>query len=268
MNNTYKQLARGMKAVIVLAGLLLSGAASAQSGPVGNEWIVPGQQYYRVKILRNGLYKLNYQYLTQAGIAGVAPSQLQIWRRGRELATYKGGSTTVLDPTSFVEFYAIQNDGRLDRELYKRAEDQAHMLYSFYTDTASYFITWSVGAAARPGRAMAQPVTAAGTPHPYRLLNRVQVKANIYLDSPLSRLPDRQTFLPWLEGGEGFFGGGGTNTADSLRNVSPVGPAPRVEVLTPNWSLAIWHLSGMEVVVGCGCLGSPPVRSRPWPSGP
>ena len=214
--------------LVLLLGLLLSSAAvRAQSGPVGNEWIVPGQQYFKVKIVRDGLYKLNYQYLTQAGIAGVAPSQLQVWRRGRELARYVGGNAAVLDPTTFLEFYALRNDGRLDAELYKDPTAQPHQFYSFYTDTASYFITWAVGSAARPGRAMSQPTAAGGTAQPHWLTSQVNLKVNLYLDTP----PVRFTYLPWMEPGEGFFGGGSDEVdCDSIiRNVAPTGPAPVLE---------------------------------------
>lgn len=226
----YAQPSRSWALVLLLLGLLLGGPASrAQSGPVGNEWIVPGQQYYKVKILKDGLYKLDYQYLTRAGIIGVAPSQLQIWRRGRELARYVGGNPVVLDPTTFISFYAIRNDGLLDAELYKQALDQPHPFYNFYTDTASYFITWSVGAAARPGRPMSQPTALGGTPHPHRLTSQLNLKVNFYLDAPAVAL----NYLPWLEPGEGFFGGGTQNApCDSIiRNVATTGPPPTVEVL-------------------------------------
>jgi hypothetical protein len=236
MNKNYGQLTIEWARLWMLLGLLLSGAfAQAQSGPVGNEWIVPGQQYYKVKIVKDGLYKLDYQYLTQAGITGVAPRQLQIWRRGREITRYVGGNANALDPTTFLEFYAIRNDGRLDVELYKRPQDQAHQYYSFYTDTAAYFITWNT---ARNGRDMTQPTATAGTPHPHRLAVQVNIKRQAFFDTPV----DRYNYLPWLEPGEGYFGYAYQNAppynpfppapADSLaRGVAPTGPAPSVELL-------------------------------------
>ena len=132
MNKMYKKLSRGWQGIAGMVLLLLvAGAAWAQSGPVGNEWIVPSQQYYKVKILKDGLYKLDYQYLAQAGISGVAPGQLQVWRRGREMAIYGGGNQAVLDPTTFLEFYAVHNDARLDGGLYKQPEDQAHQYLAY-----------------------------------------------------------------------------------------------------------------------------------------
>ncbi|GAC1590650.1 MAG: hypothetical protein NVS3B25_09340 [Hymenobacter sp.] len=229
MLNIYAQGSRYWQLFLLLCALLPGAAARGQSGPVGNEWIVPGQKYYKVKILKDGLYKLDYQYLTQAGIGGVAPSQLQLWRRGRELARYVGGNAAALDATSFLEFYAVRNDGRLDVELYRQPIDQPHPYYNFYTDTASYFITWGVGAAARPGRAMSQPGAAGGAVHPHRLSTQLNLKVNAYVDTPVNQY----NYLPWLEPGEGFFGSG-TQTAVSdsvIRNVAPTGPPPQVEVL-------------------------------------
>ncbi|MBF9140724.1 putative type IX secretion system sortase PorU2 [Hymenobacter properus] len=217
-----RQLSLGL--LVLCMGLGMA-PARAQSGPVGNEWIVPGQTYYKVKIVKDGLYKLDYQYLTQAGIAGVAPNQLQIWRRGREIATYVGGNQTTLDATSFVEFYAIHNDGRLDAELYKNAVDQPHPYYSFYTDTASYFITWRPGV---QGRHMAQPAAAGGAVHANRIQNELKLRTYYFIETPVTQ----RNYLPWLEPGEGFFGGGTTDErTDSLVQVLPAtGQNPRVEI--------------------------------------
>ena len=225
MLKNYLQLLQHL-ALGLLLGLGLGLApARAQSGPVGNEWIVPGQTYYKVRIVKDGLYKLDYQYLTQAGISGVAPSQLQVWRRGREVATYVGGNQNTLDATSFLEFYALHNDGRLDVELYKQPADQTHPYYSFYTDTASYFITWTAG---RTARHMAQPTAAGGTVHAHRLHHQLNVKADLFVETPTIR----DNYLPWLESGEGFFGGGTKDVAaDSLvRAVASTGPNPKVEI--------------------------------------
>ncbi|AHJ96889.1 putative type IX secretion system sortase PorU2 [Hymenobacter swuensis] len=185
----------------LLALLLLTlwaPAAQAQSGPYGNEWIVPGQQYYKIKVARDGLYRLNYQYLQQAGISGVNPQRLQLWRRGKEVAIHVGGNTTALDNSTFIEFFGQRNDAALDRALYKNAADQTHTLYSLYTDTASYFLTWS---ATTNGRRMEQPAPVAGSAiHTHWLKPALTVYRNAYSDV------DKQvySYSPWLDAGEGF----------------------------------------------------------------
>jgi hypothetical protein len=216
--------------LLALCGLLLSGGvAQAQSGPVGNEWIVPGQQYYKVKVLRDGLYKLDYQYLTNAGVSGVAPSEFQLWRRGRQMAIYVGGNANTLDASTFIEFYGRANDTGQDTELYKKATDQPYTYFSLYTDTAAYFLTWRAGT---PGRRMQEPVSAGGTPHPYRLQTRLDMRINLFKDFPA----EESVYLPWIEPGEGFFMGVTHTelvyTTDSV-SVSPAPSAatpPQVEV--------------------------------------
>ncbi|MBU6122438.1 putative type IX secretion system sortase PorU2 [Hymenobacter siberiensis] len=228
MNKKYTYSTRRWVVLLMWVGLWLSSTtAQAQSGPVGNEWIVPGQTYYKMKIVRDGLYKIDYQYLTQAGITGVVPNELQIWRRGREIATYVGGSRTTLDATSFIEFYAVHNDGRLDAELYKNPADQPHQYFSLYTDTASYFLTWRAGTA---GRHMQEPVAAGGTVHPTRMLNTLDLKQKYFVDLP----HEQYTYLPWFEAGEGFVMDYVHDevTDTIVASVNPVASttAPRVEV--------------------------------------
>ena len=198
---------------LLLLALLLGGslASRAQSGPYGNEWIVPGQPYYKLKVWRSGLYRLDYAYLSQlAGAGAVAPTRLQLWRRGREVAVYQGGNATALDASTFIEFYGQRNDGALDQDYYKSRLDQANPNYSFFTDTAAYFVTWG----SRAGKRMAQPTAAGGTPHAWRLQTTLRQHTESYSDAPIV------TYLPWLEAGEGFFGGSNYTNESSSKNDS------------------------------------------------
>jgi len=235
MNKSYQRMPSAwcLLLVAVLSLLASQQPAAAQSGPYGNEWIVPSQQYYKIKVWRDGIYKIDYQYLLSAGISGVDPSRIQLWRRGREVAIYQGGSPNVLDQNTYFEFFGQRNDGKLDAEYYKNPADQPHQFYSFTTDTAAYFLTYSIGATGQPGRRMSTPVAAGGTPHGWRLQQSLTLENYAYMESPRG-----DTYLPWLEAGEGFLsvdiGNNAavvTDNADSLRAVPPagVGPAPRLD---------------------------------------
>jgi hypothetical protein len=191
-------------------------SAHAQSGPYGNEWIVAGQPYYKLKVWRDGIYRLDYNYLRSLNAAGVAPTQFQLWRRGKEVAMYQGGNQAALDATSYLEFYGQRNDGQLDREFYKNPADQAHQYYSFYTDTAAYFITWG----SRAGKRVVQPNAAGGTPHAWRLQTSIKPIVERYVQGPT----EGNAHLPWLESGEGFFSpttGEYAAQADSLLRAIP-----------------------------------------------
>jgi hypothetical protein len=214
--------------LLVLLSLLLSMSAHAQSGPYGNEWIVAGQPYYKLKVWRDGIYRLDYNYLRSLNAAGVAPTQFQLWRRGKEVAMYQGGSQAALDATSYLEFYGQRNDGKLDKEFYKNPADQAHQYYSFYTDTAAYFITWG----SRAGKRVVQPTAAGGTPHAWRLQTSLKLVISRYGQSST----ESTAHMPWLESGEGFFSqatGEHTMRTDSLLRAIPTqagAPAIKAEV--------------------------------------
>jgi len=216
----HKQLAAAKGLLLMLVGLLLGTAAHAQSGPYGNEWIVAGQPYYKLKVWRDGLYRLDYTYLRSLNATGVAPTQFQLWRRGKEVAVYQGGSAATLDATSYLEFYGQRNDGVLDREYYKNPAEQAHQYYSLYTDTAAYFITWG----SRAGKRMAQPVAAGGTPHATRMQTALKVGKEQYYEAPTHTNGSMR--MPWLEKAEGFFSGWGYNGPLSLANDSLLRAVP------------------------------------------
>lgn len=256
MDNSYpgvwaracRRLAGG-RAIGLLLALLLGTAvaAQAQSGPYGNEWIVQGQPYYKIKVWRDGLYRLDYAYLSQLGAGAVAPTQLQVWRRGREVAVYQGGNSATLDNSTFLEFYGQRNDAALDKEFYKNPLDQVNPFYSFYTDTAAYFVTWG----ARAGKRMTAGQTIDGTPHGWRMQSSLVLKTANYVEAPSE---DAFTYMPWIEPGEGFFEGfyyGPTPAqVDSLRAVSTAAgaPAPRLEAVVIGGSLVDRHSTTVSVV--------------------
>ncbi len=212
--------------VLLLSGLPLA----AQSGPYGNEWIVAGQPYYKIKVVRDGIYHLDYQYLTKAGISGVNPQDFQLFRRGKEVALYVGGNNSSLDQTTYLEFYGQRNDGQLDRGMYLKAKDQPHQLYSLFTDTAAYFLTWKTGAA---GKRMAESNQAGTNPHAYWWQSRRMLITNQYQAGDNELL----AFASWAEEGEAYISGDFNSKytkevvpLDSIRNIVRSGPNPLVSV--------------------------------------
>ncbi|MCS6821659.1 MAG: C25 family cysteine peptidase [Microscillaceae bacterium] len=138
-----------MKLVILL---LLSWLSKLQAQVlVGNEWINPHQQYYKIPITQRGMYRITYNNLQNAGIplASINPQKFQIFKRGQEQAIrVEGESDGVFDPTDFIDFYAEGNDGTQDAGLYRAAllGQVTNPYYNLYSDTAAYFLTWRVDA--------------------------------------------------------------------------------------------------------------------------
>src|SRR5688500_9000817 len=99
---TYKRL------LLFLLVLLTGGLAVPAHAQVsyGHEWINFNQPYYKVMVTRNGLFRMDHQYLAAAGLTDANPRNLQLFRRGKEVAIYVHGEADGrLDAGDYVEFF-------------------------------------------------------------------------------------------------------------------------------------------------------------------
>jgi hypothetical protein len=111
-----------------------------------NHWINFNQTYYRIPIGKDGMYRLTYNDLQTAGfpVASVDPRFIQVFHRGAEQAiTLQGQSDAQFNPGDYLEFYGQRNDGTRDALLYQPSSLQPHPYYNLFSDTTSYFLTWS-----------------------------------------------------------------------------------------------------------------------------
>lgn len=118
--------------------------------PLGNEWIIPSQTYFKVKVSQEGLYRLGYTALSNslsaAGVqlSSVDPRTIQVFARGQQVPVYiEGEADGQFDAGDFMEWYATGNDGWLDAYLYDSPAQQPNKYYSNFNDTIAYYITWS-----------------------------------------------------------------------------------------------------------------------------
>lgn len=117
---------------------------SAQS--YGNEWIDYSQKYYKIKIAKNGIYRLDSVTLAKAGIpvSSIDARNFQLFNKGKELPIYIAGeSDAVLNAADFIEFYGTKNDGELDTALYIYTPSLPNPYYSMVNDTSVYYLTWN-----------------------------------------------------------------------------------------------------------------------------
>ncbi len=112
--------------------------------PYGNEWINYSQNYYKIKIAKNGIYRINAATLSALGINSVNPQNLQLFNKGiQQYIFVKDDGDNIFNSTDFIEFYAEANDGKLDSLLYKNTPFVPNPYYSLINDTAIYFLTWN-----------------------------------------------------------------------------------------------------------------------------
>ena len=124
----------------------------AHAQPYGNEWIDFNKEYYKVTLAEDGIYRLTYDDLLQAGFpigsnsaTPVDPRRIQLFHRGQEIAIrIEGENDAVFDPGDYIEFYGQRNDGTLDAELYVDPAYQPHRYYNLYADTVAYFLTYNL----------------------------------------------------------------------------------------------------------------------------
>jgi len=206
----------------------------------GNEWINYSQTYYKIPIVKKGIFRLDYNYLAAAGLASADPRKFQVFRRGQELSIFvQGENDSQLDNGDYIEFYGEPNDGKTDVELYKNPTYKVHDLYSLYTDTAAYFLTV---APANGKRMRTQNLSAVGlTAEDWHWQTRLSLFTNSY--SKGYSVSTLGTYLSYGDRVEGFFstrfgvGNTGSNRGnpsvfkvDSLLNLETGGPEPTVEI--------------------------------------
>jgi hypothetical protein len=133
------------KTLLFLAFSLSFGLVIAQT--YGNEWINYNQQYFSFKVAQNRPYRISHTVLSQAGIPVdvLSTGQYRIYGKEREVPIWinDANQNGFIDENEFIEFYAERNTGWLDSLLYENPEGIANAAFSLYSDTLTYFLTWS-----------------------------------------------------------------------------------------------------------------------------
>lgn len=109
----------------------------------GNEWIRPGQTYWKIPVGEDGIYRISAQVLEAAGIPldKVAGGNFRLYKLGKEVPMIRS-TTGLLGPSGYLMFYGSKNRGELDEALFDKPEEMGNPQYSMFTDTAIYFLHW------------------------------------------------------------------------------------------------------------------------------
>jgi hypothetical protein len=113
----------------------------------GNRWIDYSKQYYKFQIIQDGIYRIDYNALSNemgALLNGIDPNNFQIYGREDSMYIYVHGEADgSFDQGDYIEFYAQMNNGWLDTMAFDTPSSQADKYYSLYNDTATYYLTWN-----------------------------------------------------------------------------------------------------------------------------
>lgn len=112
----------------------------------GNEWIKYDQTYYRFKIHKEGVYRIDYQTLVNSNVNvnSFSTANMQLFGRQKEqpILVVDGGDNS-FDQGDYFLFYANKNDGWLDSTLYEDPNTIGNPSISIFNDTINYFFTWN-----------------------------------------------------------------------------------------------------------------------------
>ena len=105
-------------------------AILVQAQPYHNEWIpfatgqsYSSQQYYRIAIWKEGIYRATYNDLLNKGVPVTTwfnQLRYQIFNKGKEqfIQVVDVNTDNIFDAGDYIEFYGKGNDGLLDAEIY------------------------------------------------------------------------------------------------------------------------------------------------------
>ena len=131
--------------LILISTLLVSPVLYPQTA--GNDWINYDQQYFKIQINSDGIFRVTYTQLLQAGVPVnlIDPRWIQIFHKGEEQYIYiQGeGTTGIFDPNGYIEFYGQRNRAELDLDFFDDPHNCVNLDYSIHSDTAAYFLTWN-----------------------------------------------------------------------------------------------------------------------------
>lgn len=131
---SYKNLIKSFAILVYIS--LNSGSAFTQN--LGNEWIDFSKTYYKVKVWRDGIHRINKSNLDNSGVDLSNLNSIQLFKNGVEQAIY---IKTNGNEVEYIEFFGEKNDGSFDVSLYNTPSEQLNPYYSLYSDTSVYFLT-------------------------------------------------------------------------------------------------------------------------------
>ena len=115
----------------------------------GNEWFETGKTYIKVFVDEDGIYKLSYDDLLDAGVPvnQINGQDLMIQYFGNEIPIHTTNEGR-WSSSDYLLFYGKRNDGELDKQMYSDWEnEQLNPFYSLFTNESVYYLSWDSSSA-------------------------------------------------------------------------------------------------------------------------
>ncbi len=113
-----------------------------QAQSYDNEWIDFNKSYFKFYIEDDGVYRIAQSALLQAGIPLQADG-IKIFNNGAEIPIFvKSQGDGSLGVSDYIEFYATENDGSFDTQLFLDEDWQISTETSLFTKQSAYYIVY------------------------------------------------------------------------------------------------------------------------------
>ena len=230
-----------MKKLLIPCFILLSFAAHAQ---LNNSWIDYSKTYYKFKNANDIICRIPQATINAAGLAATNADHFQLWKNGTQVRLYTSVSNTALGSADFIEFFGEMNDGKADKQLYRKPEFQLADKYSLETDTSTYFLTVNPIPAQNLRYTNAiNTAPSAATPEPY-FMRTINVFYRNQINKGYGQFAGEYVYSSSYDNGEGYTSNEIVATVDTFNtrvngvytenitglNVYTAGPANSVSV--------------------------------------
>ena len=111
---------------------------------VKEDWMQKGQDYWVIPIGNKGIYRISTEELVKNGLPHLNDTsnyQFQLYALGVPIPFFIHHANT-FSPTSYLEFYGEGDEGKSDDLLFNKTLPRLNPLYSLFTDTTYYFLSW------------------------------------------------------------------------------------------------------------------------------
>lgn len=108
-------------------------------------WIVPGQEYLKLAIGSDGIYRLTYDDLQQqvSFLESIDPTTFQLFKRGKEIPLVVSTAVPgMLQSGDYLEFPGVRNYGQRHYRSIPTGTEEYPEYLDRYTDTSYYWLTW------------------------------------------------------------------------------------------------------------------------------
>ncbi len=187
----------------LLLGLMLALLAPSLLAQYPNEWIDYSKNYYKLRISKDGLYRIPYNTLSQSGLANLSGSGFKMYCKGEEVPIYVSTNGS-LSNSDYIEFYGEKNDGEFDTQLFTFSSYQLTPDGSLFTDSIGYYLVWQSNGGTKRYTNVTNNISNPPTKESYFMHSELLVHKNVFWFGEPTRIAGVGYNFADFEKGEGF----------------------------------------------------------------